>query len=114
MIDGLFSKGKSFVVYPFRVVYLSVSKENEGNSPVSVLMSVSKKKFKSAVKRNRIKRLMKEAYRINKHIVYQTLTHPEKRIIVAFIYLDNEIKDYSFTERKMIETLNCLSKRLEQ
>ena len=55
---------------------------------------------------------MRETYRINKQIVFQPLEQTEKRVIVAFIYLDNEIKDYSFTEKKMIEALTGLSKRL--
>ena len=109
----MFSKGKSFVVFPFRVVYLPVSRENTESPDVSVLISVSKKRIKTAVKRNRVKRLMRETYRINKQIVCKTLNQTEKRIVVAFIYLDHEINDYVSTEKKMTEALNCLSKRLE-
>lgn len=106
----MFTKGKSFVVYPFRVVYLFVPNENREHSAASVLMSVSKKRFKQAVKRNKVKRLMRETYRINKHVLHQTLHQAGKSMIIAFIYLAHEINDYSYTEKKMIEALNNLSK----
>ena len=59
-IDLLFAKGQSFVAFPLRVVYLSVEKE-ETLAPVSILISVPKKKFRRAVKRNLIKRQVREA-----------------------------------------------------
>jgi ribonuclease P protein component len=54
-INKLFSNGKAFIVYPLRVVY-SVE-QNSTDVPVKVLVSVPKKRFKRAVKRNRLKRL---------------------------------------------------------
>lgn len=61
VIDKMFSGGaRSFSVFPLRVVYLSVE---ELEAPVSILVSVSKRRFKRAVKRNRVKRQIREAYR---------------------------------------------------
>ncbi|HPD59040.1 MAG TPA: ribonuclease P protein component, partial [Paludibacteraceae bacterium] len=57
-IDRLFTDGKAFLVYPLRTVYF-ISSENP--SELEVLISVPKKKFKKAVHRNRIKRLIREA-----------------------------------------------------
>ena len=64
-IDLLFEKGQSFVAFPLRVVYLPL--EEEMSAPVSILISVPKKKFKRAVKRNLIKRQVREAYRVRKY-----------------------------------------------
>lgn len=63
-IDLLFEKGESFVAFPLRVVFLTLSKEEELPAVSSILISVSKKKFKRAVKRNLVKR------QFVKHIVY--------------------------------------------
>lgn len=54
--------------------------------PVQVAMSVPKKKFKKAVSRNRIRRLMREAYRINKHHLYQGLQVEEEQYAIMLIY----------------------------
>jgi ribonuclease P protein component len=113
LIDKLFSKGKSFVVYPFRIVWLSIPEDIEESPKVSILTSVSKKKFKTAVKRNKVKRLMRESYRLNKHPLHSHLNDKNKKIAVAFIYLDTEIKEYSFFEKKIKEALDVLIKRIE-
>ena len=65
VIEKMFAGGsRSFSVFPLRVVYLPVE---ELEAPVSILVSVSKRRFKRAVKRNRVKRQIREAYRMNKH-----------------------------------------------
>lgn len=81
-IKILFREGKSFKISPFRVFY--VKKIQETFSSNKVLFSVSKKRIRSAVKRNRIKRLLREAYRINKWI----LNLPDlKDSGVSFVFL---------------------------
>ena len=62
MFEGGVSK--SFSIFPIRVVYMPVE---QGEAPASILISVSKRRFKRAVKRNRVKRQIREAYRMNKH-----------------------------------------------
>src|SRR5690554_6622772 len=64
-IDGLFAKGSSFVLYPFRFVVL----QSPDEQPAKILFSVSKRKFRKAVDRNWIKRRMREAYRLNKNFI---------------------------------------------
>ncbi|GAB6122830.1 ribonuclease P protein component [Dysgonomonas termitidis] len=112
-IDKLFSSGESFVAYPLRIVYLIEDETCIDKQIVSILVSVSKKKFKRAVKRNRVKRLVKEAYRLNKG-VYQDLLHSGgKRIGIAFLYLKNELPVYAEIEKAILKTAAVLSERLK-
>ena len=106
-IETLFSGGDSFVAYPMRVVFLKT--DVNMLHPVSVLISVPKKRIKSAVKRNRVKRMIREAYRLNKHQVVLGSSHVD----VAFIYLKDDLSDYATIEKGMIKALKELSHRNE-
>ncbi|NLI36748.1 MAG: ribonuclease P protein component [Bacteroidales bacterium] len=85
LIEKLFSRGSyAFTVFPLRVIYTSVD-ELDVNA---ILISVSKRRFKRAVKRNRVKRQIREAYRRNKSLLK---TDGEKHWLVAFVYLSDEL-----------------------
>lgn len=99
-IDRLFAGGsKSFSIYPLRVVFMPVGKKEEALA--SILISVPKKRFKRAVKRNRIKRQVKEAYRNNKHELLRFLHERTEGLAIAFIYLADEFVPTDEIERKM-------------
>ncbi len=102
-IQTLFTKGKSFVKYPFRVTYLSFDEDLLVDA--QILISVSKKRFKRAYKRNRLKRLTREAYRLNKHAFLAHLKEQDKKLAVAFIYLPTEILAYPDVEKGMKKAL---------
>ena len=90
LIEQLFSKGSnhSTSVFPLRIVYMEKKRE-EGEEPVQILVSVSKRHFKHAVKRNRVKRQIREAYRHHKQILAGKV--PEDiALALAFIWLANE------------------------
>lgn len=106
-IDLLFANGRSFVAFPLRVIYLPVE-EDALSARASVLISVPKKKFKRAVKRNLIKRRMREAYRIHKHELFDALANNRQRMLVAFLYLDKEILPFSEIEKAMQKALDIL------
>ncbi|MDR3118578.1 MAG: ribonuclease P protein component [Mediterranea sp.] len=100
-IEKLFAGGgsKSFSVYPLRVVFMPIEKKEEASA--SILISVSKRRFKRAVKRNRIKRQIREAYRKNKHGLLDFLREKTGGIAIAFIYLADEFVPTGEIERKM-------------
>ena len=83
-IDGLFKNGKSFSLFPFRVVYLYP--EAPASGILQAGFNVSKRYFKKAVDRNRIKRLMKESYRLQKQPLNNLLETTGKKIVVFFIF----------------------------
>ncbi len=73
-IDLLFSKGASVSKYPLRLVY--ISGDFGENIPIKMGVSVSKKHFKNAVDRNYFKRVLRETYRLNKHLLLDNLNMP--------------------------------------
>jgi ribonuclease P protein component len=105
-IDLLFAKGASFVSYPLRIVYLCV--EEPMPAPVSMMVSVPKKKIKKAVGRNYIKRQVRETYRMRKHALTETLAEKNKSMLLAFLYLDKAIHSTSDMEKAMTKALQTL------
>ena len=110
-IEQLFSSGEAFIAYPLRIVY-SKRERNEEQPDIAIMVSVSKKKFKRAVKRNRIKRLVKEAYRLNKSPFYDISKKYDIGLDIAFLYLKNELSDYIEIEKAVLKTANMLDIKL--
>lgn len=96
IIEHLFSEGKSVSSYPLRLVYLKTNFEE----PVTIKagVSVSKRNFKLAVDRNRIKRLLREAYRLNKNTHFNNLS---TQYAFMILYFGKDIPEFKFVERKM-------------
>lgn len=114
LIGKLFSSGHSFYFYPFKIIYL-VADQNEQtvfleSYPAQVLFTISKRRFRRAVDRNRLKRLMREGYRKNKHELYQALQEPKVNLALGFLYTGKEILPYNEIETK----IKAAIKRLKQ
>lgn len=107
-IDGLFAEGKSFVVFPIRVTY-QVFDSDENGSGLQVGVSASKRYFKKAVERNRIKRLLREAYRLQKEGLQKQLQTASKRGVVFFLYTDKSIASFDTMKVAMAKCLKKLS-----
>jgi len=105
-IDSLFKQGKVFTSYPLRVFFLE--QKPFSGATVSFLVSVPKKKFKCAVKRNRMKRLIREAYRLNKFSLIENYKEKESGLLIAFIFIGDELCDWKEIETAMHKTLNLL------
>jgi len=103
LIEQLFEKGENFTKFPLRIKFLKVDHTSE--NAIQASFSAPKRKFKKAVDRNRIKRLMREAYRKNKHLLTDTIN--EKHIIM-FTFIDENEHKYVEIEEKMIFLLKLL------
>jgi ribonuclease P protein component len=109
-IDFLFAEGKAFSVFPIRVIY-RVSAAEKGSLQVGV--SASKRHFKKAVDRNRIKRLLREAYRLQKEELVLQIREANTCGHVFFIYTDKTIADFETVKTVMAKCLQRLGKILQ-
>ena len=103
-IELLFNKGKSFSNFPFRVVWLPENNE----AVLQAGVSVSSKYFKKATDRNRIKRLMREAYRLQKKILQDHLEEKQNKLSVFILYVGKELPEYEI----VFEKIGVILKRL--
>ena len=111
-IQSLFDNWAAFSSYPFRVVYLF---HPAGNQPPTcrLLLSVSKKRFHHAIKRNRVKRLIRESWRKNKAKLYEVCTRDTISVDVALVYNATVIHTYETMLDKTAKALNELINRYE-
>jgi ribonuclease P protein component len=82
--------------------------------PAQVAISVPKKKFRSAVERNLVKRRIREAYRKNKHLLYSDLTSLGCKIVIIIIFRGEVIPDYESVEKNIAEMNSLLGKRIRK
>ena len=112
-IQSLFAKGAGFSCYPYRVVYLF---KPVGDKPVTcrLLLSVSKKRFHHAFKRNRVKRLIRESWRKNKQAIYEICERDTISVDVALVYNATVIHSYEEMYRKTAKAVQELVNRYEK
>jgi ribonuclease P protein component len=108
LIERLYAEGDSVKAFPLRMVYLET--EHTSNYPAQVGVSVGKRNFKKAPDRNRLKRLMRETYRLQKGIVYNNI---EKPYIFMISYIGKDEKSYEVLFSKMDKLLNLFIEQVK-
>jgi len=114
-IDLLFKDGKSFNTFPFRIIYqffpldATVTTEN-----LQAGFSASKRNLKKAVHRNRVKRLMRETYRLQKNELEQLLIQQHKKIKIFILYTGKELPEHSLVNEKILLIIQKLQRIINE
>ncbi len=113
-VEKLFADGKATIKYPLRLIY--TTSERKADVPLCRLMvSVSKRRFKHAVDRNRVKRLVREAYRLNKHVLLSALQCKEFEgltLSMAYVFIGDKLPTYQTIEKSVLVTFAKLTEAL--
>ena len=122
VIEKLFAGGNaSMAAFPLRIVYMKMEEDGGdgkngnqvGEPPVSILVSVPKKRFRHAVDRNRMKRLIRETYRLNKHILWDALEGKDYRLALAFVCITDTLPTFYAVQKSMKKALIRITERLD-
>lgn len=106
---------RSMVAFPVRVVYVLAPPQADTCVNTRMLVSVPKRQFKRAVKRNRVKRQVREAYRKHKHGLIEAVSRiGERHLSLAFVWLDSKLYDTSVVEKKVEKLLLRIEEKLTQ
>lgn len=108
LIAAIFAEGKSISQYPIKLIYLKVDQQD---AFIQAGVTVPKKKFKSAVKRNHLKRLLREAYRLNKGLVFN---NTDDKFAFLFLYLGTETLPFKVVQHKMTLLLKKFNATIQE
>ena len=108
-LNALFAQGSSFLLFPVKVFFMPAEKTTE---VLQAGVGVSSRHFKRAVDRNRIKRLLRESYRLNKQPLLTSLGSQQKNINLFFLYIGKELPEYATLQDKMKQALTKLEETL--
>lgn len=117
LIDQLYAEGHRLMAFPFSVQWLLVKQSNNQTakqSPCQVMIVAPKRKFRHAVDRNHVRRLVRECYRQRKEALYAFLREHELCIVFSMVYIHNEILAYDQLGHKMDKLLAALEHDIGQ
>lgn len=102
----------SVAVFPIRLVYSAFDNNDEKRPTVQVMVSVSKRHFKQAVRRNRVKRQIREAYRRNKQTLISAAEYKQKLVNMAFVWQADRLYDSDTVESSVKRLLQQVAEKL--
>lgn len=112
-IQALFNEPNTVIVFPFKAFYqFNSNTKYSDNLTLKIAVSVAKRRFKKAPERNRIKRLMREAYRLNQHRLKAKLI-PESDLSVMIVYIGNDLPVLNKLNKKTIELFDQIIQQIE-
>lgn len=115
IIDKLFGGGNTAMsVFPLRALFMVDESKEDDIVPVRIMISVPKKRFKHAVDRNRMKRQIREAYRLNKQVLWDKATELNKVISIAFICITDELVASSKVHGSVKKILGRITDKITQ
>lgn len=113
IIEDIYSDGQKLKKYPFILNYIEINDSFDIDCQVQIVTAVPKRKIKLASSRNRVKRQIKEAYRLNKQPFIEEMISLDKKMALFLIYIGKEKEDFAFIEEKLIGLLNQLKIELK-
>jgi len=115
IIGKLFTEGHSFISYPIRFVWVKMETPLS-DAPLQMSLTVPKRAFSKAVDRNRLRRRIREAYRLNKHSLYETLEKelPQEQRGLMLIYVAKETLDFHEIEKGVKKGLGKMGRRISK
>ena len=111
LIAALFESGKEFRVSPFRVIY---SLGEYSGVPACLMVSVPKRNHKRAVRRNLLKRRIREAYRLNKGLLDAACASGGFTVNIIVVYVSQRVAEYAKIEDRLAEALSSLADRVSK
>lgn len=112
LLDSLFKTGETFTVGPIRVFYRPHQESVDSN--LQMVVAVPKRKIKKAVERNRVKRLIREAYRVNNGALKEALENAPENWSIGFFYRSSEIPVFKEVNDKIILSLQRLLQQIKR
>jgi ribonuclease P protein component len=112
MISSLFEEGNYLFKYPLKIQYRVIDRQTAKEPPALFSVSIPKKKIKKAVKRNLLKRRIREAYRTNKNLLDETIP-ADKQLVFMFVYLSEKEEKYLELEKALKNLLSKISNYLK-